>query len=59
MQNNEISEIMKMERRDVSPAVYCLLQHFQPTIASVERSFSVLRKLFAEDRNFKAENVKQ
>ena len=30
----------------------CLLQHFQPTTASEERSFSMLRKLLAENRNF-------
>jgi len=29
----------------------------QPTTASVERSFSVLKKLLAKDRNFEAENV--
>jgi len=46
-----------MERQDISPAVYNLLRNSQPTTASVERSFSMLKKLLAEDRNFKAENV--
>ena len=58
MQNNDISEIINMERQDVSPAVYHMLQNSQPTSASVERSFSMLKKLLAKDRNFKAENVR-
>ena len=47
-----------MERQDISPAVYHMLQTSQPTSASVERSFSMLKKLLAKDRNFKAENVR-
>ena len=58
MQNNDISEIINMERQDVSPAVYHMLQNSQPTSAFVERSFSMLKKLLAKDRNFKAENVR-
>ena len=57
MQNNDISEILNMERQDISPAVYHMLQNFQPTSASVERSFSMLKKLLVKDRNFKVENV--
>ena len=59
MQNNNISEIINMERQDISPAVYPMLQNSQPTSASVERSFSMLKKLLAKDRNFKAENVQR
>ena len=44
MQNNDISEIINMERRDILPAVYHMLQNFQPTSASVERSFSNVEK---------------
>ena len=58
MQNNDISEIINMERQDISPAVYHMLQNSQPTSASVERSFSVLKKLLVKDRNFKVENVR-
>ena len=47
-----------MERQDISPAVYHMLQNSQPTSASVERSFSMLKKLLAKDRNFKVENVR-
>ena len=54
MQNNDISEIINMERQDISPAVYHMLENFQPTSASVERSFSMLQKLLAKDRNFRS-----
>ena len=58
MQNTDISEITYMERQDISPAVYHMLQNSQPTSASVERSFSILKKLLAKDRNVKVENEK-
>ena len=32
-----------MEKQDISPAVYHMLQNSQPTSASVERSFSILK----------------
>ena len=38
MQNNNISEIINMERQDSSPAVYHMLQNSQPTSASVEKN---------------------
>ena len=57
MQNNDISDIINMERQDISPAVYHMLQNSQPTSAFVERSFSMLKKLLAKNRNFKIENV--
>ena len=44
MQNNKISEIITMERQNISPAVYHMLQNSQPTSASVERSFSTLKE---------------
>ena len=46
-----------MERQDISPTVYYMLQNSQSTSASVERSFSMFKKLLAKDRNFKVENV--
>ena len=57
-QNNDISKIINTERQDISPAWYHMLQHSQPTSASVKRSFTMLKKLLAKDRNFKAENVR-
>ena len=58
IQNIDISKIMNMERQGISPAVYHMLQNSQLTSAYVERSFSMLKKLLAEDRNFKVENVR-
>ena len=58
MQNNDISEIINIERQDISSAVYHMLPNSQPTSACVERSFSMLRKLLAKDRNFNVENVR-
>ena len=58
MQNNDISEIINMERQDISPAVYHMLENSQPTSASVERNLSMLKKLLVKDRNFKVENVR-
>ena len=46
-----------MERQDISPAVYHMLQNSQSTSTSVERSFSMFKKLLAKDRNLKVENV--
>ena len=57
MQNNDISEIINMERQDISPANH-MLQISQPTSASVERSFFMLKKLLAKDRNSRAKNVR-
>ena len=53
MQNNDIFLIMNMERPDISHAVYTLLQHSKPTIAFVEGSFSMRRKLLAKDRKLR------
>ena len=58
MQNNDISKIINVEEQDISPAVYHMLQNSQPTSATVERSFSMFKKLLAKDRNFKVENVR-
>lgn len=57
MSRNEISEIMNLSRPEVSPTLYGLLQKCQATSASVERSFSMLKKLLAKDRNFLPENI--
>ena len=58
IQNNDISEIRTMERQDISPAVYHMPQNSQPTSASVERSFSMLKKSLAKNRNFEVKNVR-
>ena len=47
-----------MEKQDISPDVYHMLQNSQAISASVEKSFSLLIKLLAKDRNFKVKNVR-
>ena len=59
MLNNDISKVINAERLDIPSAVYSLLQYSQPTTASLERSFSMPRKLLTEDINFKVENAKE
>lgn len=54
---NDIAIINEMTRADLSPTRYNLLQHCQPTSACVERSFSMLRKILAKDRQFLSHNV--
>ena len=39
MQNNDIPEIINVERQDILPAVYHMLQNSQPTSAFVEEAF--------------------
>ena len=47
-----------MEWQDISLDVcHHMLQNSQHTSASVERSFSMLKKLLAKNRNFNVENV--
>ena len=48
-----------MSCQEVAPAVYCLLLRCPPTTAAVERSFSMLNKLFAKDKKFLPKNVKR
>ena len=57
LQKNELSDIVHFKRADVSPAIYSKLFSAQCTSVSVERSFSMLKKLLAKDRNFLPENV--
>ena len=56
---NDITCIVKMEREDISAHLYNLLQKSQATSASVERSFPILGKILAKDRNFREDHVKQ
>ena len=58
LEKNDLSEIMAMNRQEISPTVYGLLQHCQPKTTSVERSFSMLNKLLAKNRNFLPDNVR-
>lgn len=57
--SNDIITISNCRREDISPTNYALLQNCNPTSASVERSFSMLNKILAKDRNFLPDNVKK
>ena len=58
MSRNDINCIVKMRRGDNSQRLYSLLSNSQAISASVKRSFSILGKLLARDRNFKDDNVR-
>ena len=47
-----------MSRQEDGPGVYGLRQRCHPTKAVAERSFSMLNKLLAKDKNFLPKNVK-
>ena len=51
-------DITKMSRQQVTPAVYGLHKRCQPTKAAAERSFAIVNKLLAKDKNFLPKNVK-
>ena len=41
-----------MSRLDITPVLRAKLLTYQPTSASVERSFSMLKSIFHENQNF-------
>ena len=57
MQNKDISKIMNMERSNVSPAVYSLLQQSDPATASAERFFHAA-KTASQEQKFKGRKCK-
>lgn len=58
LEASDISHIVRMSNKNLSPDVYALLLKCQATSVSVERSFSMLSKILAKDRNFRPDNVK-
>ena len=50
--HSDLKAIVKMSNTNVSPALYPKLLRCQATSCSVERSFSMLGKLLAKDRQF-------
>ncbi|CAK8674232.1 unnamed protein product [Clavelina lepadiformis] len=55
LDKNDVKQIMELQ--DISPALYAKLQKCQPTSASVERSFSLLKSFLRPNRNFKDSNI--
>ena len=57
LDSNDIKTIALLEDSTISPSRYVELGICPPTSIAVERSFSMLKKLLAMDRNFKQENI--
>ena len=57
LQENGINEIINMSNAAINPELYSKLMKCQATSCSVERSFSMLNKILAKDRNFKPSNI--
>lgn len=55
---NSINTIINNTNNDLSPRAKNLLKKIPSTSVAVERSFSMLGKLLAKDRNFTSDNVK-
>ncbi len=52
-----MKEIVALERADISPTVFAMLQNPQPTTASVERAFSLVGYVFTDGRPFLTHSV--
>jgi hypothetical protein len=59
LKRNEVEDILNCTREEISPHAYVLLSNCQCTSASVERSFSLLKKILTKERNFNRENVRR
>lgn len=58
LKDSDIDKIITLARPEIEPSLYGKLQRCQATSASVERSFSMLGKLLAKDRQFSEENLR-
>ena len=54
---NDAVDIINCSKDGISPDLFAKLQGCPPTSCAVERSFSLLKKLLAKDRNFLPENL--
>ena len=57
LEKNDVKTIVEQSRPDISPALYAKLLKCQPTSASVERSFSLLKSIVRPNRNFADANI--
>ena len=58
LSNTDLETIINCTNSTIDPTSYALLQKARSTSATVEKSFSMLRKLLRKDRNFDVKNVK-
>jgi hypothetical protein len=59
LEKSDITAIINLSNELISPYLYALLHEAQPTSICVERSFSMLKKLMANDRNFDVGGIKK
>ena len=52
MQNNDISEIINMERQDISPAVYHMLKKFSAHICFCQKKLFDVEKTVGQGQKF-------
>ena len=57
LQSNQLQEIIDLTKSSISPALYSQILSCPATSCEVERSFSILNKLLADDRNFDSTNI--
>ena len=57
--NSDLKPKINCTNLTIDQTSYALLQKAQPTIAAVERSFSMLSKLLKKDSNFDVKNIKK
>ena len=57
--NSGLQDIVGLTRKDIASSLYASLQQCTATSVSVERIFSILKKLLAKDRNFCDNNVEK
>ena len=57
LEKNDVKMIVELSRPDIPPALYAKLLQCQPTSASVERSFSLLKSFLRPNRNFVDANI--
>ena len=55
--NSDLKAIAEMTRPNISPELHAKLLNCQASSSSVERSFSMLRKLLSKDHHFSPYNV--
>lgn len=57
--NSELRNVVEFQNQSIDPSTYAFLLKCPASSAEVERSFSMIKKLLAKDRNFNVENIKK
>ena len=59
LKKNDLWKILHLSDPTVSPSLYAKLRLSQATSVSIERSFSMLKKMLRTDRNFLNDNIEK